>query len=50
MTGGGRGVEGKGKKKGCEGEARGEQGEGGEQAHLYVWLPVCKVLRHPRFD
>lgn len=25
-------------------------GEGGEQAHLYVWLPVCGTLRQPRFD
>lgn len=34
----------------------GERGSGvegesaGEQAHLYVWLPVCGTLRQPRFD
>lgn len=31
-------------------EGGGGEGESGEQAHLYVWLPVCGTLRQPRFD
>lgn len=31
---------------------RGVEGrvESGQQAHLYVWLPVCGTLRRPSFD
>lgn len=32
------------------GRGGGREGESGEQAHLYVWLPVCGTLRQPRFD
>jgi len=44
---GGGGGEEKGRKKRQQGRGREVRGEGGEQAHLYVWLPSAKGALPP---